>query len=58
VAAARRKRLPDGATTTHDFAPWVVVAGAPAKSVLAMLTSRNEALTQQMTSHYAGGRAG
>jgi len=51
VAAGRRRRLPDGQTTTHDFTPWVVLAGPPAKTVLALLTARNQALTKQMTLH-------
>ncbi len=54
VAVARRKRLPDGNTTEHDLTPWVVIAGPPAKKVLALLTTRNNALTEQMTSHYGG----
>ena len=52
VAAARRKQLPDGATTSHDHTPWVIFAGASVKAILAFVASRNEALTQRMNRQY------
>ena len=43
LASARRKTLPDGATTTHDQSAPVVLSGPSVGRVVEMIKARNEA---------------